>query len=212
VAADAVLVDNVNGARSGVEHLIRLGHHDIAIIMMGRGVPTHLERLDGYRRALAEYGIEARPDFVHQTEPTMADAYSVTLQLLSSPNPPTAIFATNARITLGVMAAITSRGVRCPEDMSVLGHDGFDWQTVFRPRLTIVEQPASLMGTRAAELLVQRISGALEDGPRRIVLNPELVVRESCGVYRDHGTMAPTATTASASARSGYSPVVTKPL
>jgi LacI family transcriptional regulator len=212
IAADAVLVDNVTGARSGVEHLIRLGHRDIAIIMMGRGVPTHLERLEGYRRALAEYGIEPRPDFVQQTEPTMADAYSVTLQLLASPNPPTAIFATNARITLGVMAAITNRGVRCPDDISVLGHDGFDWQTVFRPRLTIVEQPATLMGTRAAELLVQRITGDLDGAPRRIVLNPELVVRESCGVYRDHGSTTAAVGAPTPAARTGHAAVVTKPL
>jgi LacI family transcriptional regulator len=191
IGADAVLVDNVTGARRGVEHLVRLGHRKIAIIFMGHAVPTHLERLEGYRRALADYGVEVRPEYVQQTEPTMADSYSVTLQLLASADPPTAIFATNARITIGVMAAINSRGLRCPEDISVLGHDGFDWQTVFRPRLTIVEQPAYLMGTRAAELLVQRITGALTGGPRRVVLNPELVVRESCGVYREHAPAPP---------------------
>jgi LacI family repressor for deo operon, udp, cdd, tsx, nupC, and nupG len=186
IVADAVLVDNIAGAHRGVAHLIKLGHRDIAIVMMGRAVPTHLDRLEGYRRALADYGLSIRPSFVQQTEPTMADAYSVTLQLLAADDPPTAIFATNARLTLGVMAAINSRGLRCPEDISVLGHDGFDWQTVFRPHLTIVEQPAHLMGTRAAELLVQRIAGTAEGPPRRIVLNPELVVRESCGVYLEH--------------------------
>lgn len=193
VAADTVLVDNIAGARRGVEHLIKLGHRNIAIVMMGRAVPTHLDRLEGYRRALADYGLPLRPERVQQTEPTMADAYSVTLQLLTSEDPPTAIFATNARITLGVMAAINSRGLRCPEDISVLGHDGFDWQTVFRPRLTIVEQPAHLMGTRAAELLVERIAGRVEGPPRRIVLEPELVVRESCGVYRGHSLTRPAA-------------------
>ncbi len=191
LGADTVLVDNLTGARRGVEHLIRLGHRNIAIVLMGHDVPTHLDRLEGYRRAHADYGLDVRPDYIQRTEPTMADAYSVTLQLLHAPDRPTAIFATNARITLGVMAAINSCGLRCPEDISVLGHDGFDWQTVFQPRLTIVEQPAYLMGTRAAELLVQRITGRLEGPPRRIVLNPELVVRESCGVYRDHGAAMP---------------------
>jgi DNA-binding LacI/PurR family transcriptional regulator len=191
VAADAVLVDNVSGARRGVEHLIRLGHRNIAIVMMGHDVPTHLDRLEGYRRALTDYGLPVRPELVQQSEPTMADSYSMTLQLLAADDPPTAIFATNARITLGVMAAINSRGLRCPEDISVLGHDGFDWQTVFQPRLTIVEQPAHMMGTRAAELLVQRILGTLDGPPRRVILNAELVVRESCGVYRDHAALLP---------------------
>jgi LacI family transcriptional regulator len=139
----------------------------------------------------------------------MADAYSVTLQLLASGDPPTAIFATNARITLGVMAAINSRGLRCPDDVSVLGHDGFDWQTVFHPRLTIVEQPACLMGTRAAELLVQRIGGTLTGPARRIVLNPELVVRESCGVYRDHA-LVPSASALSHAGHFHAFPVASK--
>jgi DNA-binding LacI/PurR family transcriptional regulator len=186
IAGDAVLVDNLTGARRGVEHLVRLGHEKIAIVLMGGAVPTHQERLEGYLRALAEHGLEPRAGYVQQTHPTVADAYSVTLQMLALPDPPTAIFATNARLTVGVMSAIQSRGLRCPADISVLGHDGFEWQTVFEPRLTIVEQPAYLMGMRAADLLIQRITGSLEGPARRIVLSPQLVVRESCGVYRGH--------------------------
>ncbi len=203
VTRDAVLVDNVTGAHRGTEHLLKLGHRQIAIVMMGGAVPTHLERLEGYRRALAEYGVEPRNDYIQQTDPTVADAYSVTLQLLAGPDPPTAIFATNARLTVGVLAAINNRGLRCPEDISVLGHDGFDWQSVFRPRLTIVDQPGYLMGSKGAELLIQRITGALEGPARRILLNPDLVVRESCGIYRHHQppSVAPSpATTATVSA------------
>ena len=185
VEGDAVLVDNETGARRGVEHLLRLGHRKIAIVMMGPGVSTHAERLEGYRRALTEYGINVRPQYIKPIEPTMDDAYSAALELFADPEPPTAIFATNARLTIGVVAAIESRGLRCPDDVSVLGHDGFDWQTVFHPRLTILEQPAHVIGTRAGEMLVQRISGAVNGPPRHVVLSPELVVRESCGVYRD---------------------------
>jgi len=183
---DAVLVDNQTGARRGVEHLLKLGHRKIGIVMMGHRVSTHLDRLEGYRRALTDYGIPDRPEYVQQTEPTVPGAYSATLQLLDVADPPSAIFATNTRLTVGVMAAIESRQLRCPEDVSVLGYDGFDWQAVFRPRLTIVDQPAYLMGSKAAELLIARVSGALEGAAQRIVLNPELVVRESCGVYQGH--------------------------
>lgn len=187
---DAVLVDNRNGAHRGIEHLLKLGHSKIAVVMMAHEVSTHQERLEGYRQALADHGIQVRPDYVHATEPTVSDAYSVTLELLALPDPPTAIFATNARLTIGVMAAINSRGLRCPDDISVLGHDGFDWQDVFRPRLTIVEQPSYLMGEKAADLLIQRVTGSIDGPPRRIVLNPDLVIRESCGVYHGHAHMA----------------------
>jgi LacI family transcriptional regulator, galactose operon repressor len=185
-ARDAVVIDNVTGARRGVEHLLRLGHRDIAIVLMPPTISTHHDRLEGYRMALRDYGVEVRPEYVAQTESGVPDAYSVTLQLLTSPKPPTAIFATNARLTVGVMAAVQSRGLHCPKDISVLGHDGFDWQDVFHPRLTIVEQPADLLGRKAAELLIQRVTGALDGPPRRVVLNPDLVIRESCGVYRGH--------------------------
>jgi LacI family transcriptional regulator len=183
---DAVLVDNQTGARRGVEHLLKLGHRKIGIVMMGYRVSTHLERLEGYRRALADYGIPDRPEYVRQTEPTVPGAYSATLQLLDVIDPPSAIFATNARLTVGVMAAIESRQLRCPEDISVLGHDNFDWQAVFRPRLTIIDQPGHLMGSKAAEVLIARVNGTLEGPAQRIVLNAELVVRESCGVYQGH--------------------------
>ena len=184
-ARDAVLLDNATGARRGVEHLIKLGHLKVAIVMT-RGISTHAERFLGYRRALEEFGIAVRPEYVVETDAEIADAFSSTLQLMTSPDPPTAIFATNARLTIGVMAAIHARNLRCPEDVSILGHDGSDWQTAFKPGLTIIDQPALRMGRMAAEMLIQRITGVLDGPPRRVVVNAHLVVRESCGVYRGH--------------------------
>lgn len=186
---DAVLVDGNTGAYRGVEHLLKLGHRKIGIVMMGRGVSTHVSRLEGYRRALADFGVGFRDDYVQQIPATVAEAYSATLQLLHLDDPPSAIFATNARITIGVMSAIQSRQLRCPEDVSVLGFDGFPWQAVFHPRLTVVDQPAHMMGRKAAELLIERVTGRFEGPARRILLKPELVVRESCGVYQGHSPM-----------------------
>jgi DNA-binding LacI/PurR family transcriptional regulator len=183
-ARDAVVLDNAAGARRGVEHLIKLGHREIALVM-ARGISTHIERREGYRHALEDFGIPFRPDLVLEADSEVTDAYSATLQLMTSVLAPTAIFATNARLTVGVMAALQSRGLGCPEDVSVLGHDGFDWQDAFHPRLTIVDQPALMMGRKAAELLIQRIAGGIEGPPRRVVMDAELVVRESCGAYRE---------------------------
>jgi LacI family transcriptional regulator len=181
---DAVLLDNALGARRGVGHLIKLGHRKIAIVM-ARGISTHNDRCRGYREALRDAGIEPRTDFVHTTESEVGGAYSATLQLMSSADPPTAIFATNAPLTVGVMTAIHGQDLRCPDDVSVLGHDGFDWQAAFKPTLTIIDQPALRMGRMAAEVLIQRITGALDGPPRRLLVGAELVVRESCGVYRE---------------------------
>lgn len=183
---DAVLVDNEAGAYRGVEHLLRLGHREIGIVMMGRDVSTHASRFEGYRRALADFGVAVRGDYVQRVAATVADAYSATLQLLDLDRPPSAVFATNARLTTGAMSAIQSRKLRCPEDVSVLGVDAFEWQAVFRPRLTVVDQPAQAMGRKAAELLVERVTGQYEGPARRILLSTDLIVRESCGLYRGH--------------------------
>jgi DNA-binding LacI/PurR family transcriptional regulator len=187
---DAVLVDNETGACRAVEHLLRLGHRKIAIVTMGREVSTHASRFEGYRRALADFGVAVRDDYVQRVPATFSDAYSATLQLLGLEDPPSALFATNGRLTTGAMSAIQSRKLRCPEDVSVIGFDAFEWQTVFRPRLTVVDQPAHVMGRKAAELLVERVTGLYEGPARRIVLNTELIVRESCGVYRGHPSNA----------------------
>jgi DNA-binding LacI/PurR family transcriptional regulator len=207
---DAVLLDNTRGARRAVEHLLKLEHRKIAIVMT-RGISTHAERYAGYRRALEESGLAARTDYVVETDAEVEDAFSATLRLMASADPPTAIFATNARLTIGVMAAVHARGLRCPDDVSILGHDGSDWQTAFKPGLTIVDQPALRMGRMAAEMLIQRITGALDGPPRRVILNPDLVVRESCGVYRG-GLRAPGAAGASApGAANGSAPADTTP-
>ena len=180
---DAVVLDNAAGARRAVEHLLRLGHRDIAIVL-ARGISVHIARLEGYKMALRQFDLPVKPDYILESESEVADAYSSVTQLLASPTRPTAIFATNARLTVGVMAALKSSGLRCPADVSVLGHDGFDWQRAFEPGLTIVDQPAFDMGRKAAELLLQRMTGELDGPPQRIVANAELIVRESCGVYR----------------------------
>ena len=93
---DAILVDNEAGAYRGVEHLLKLGHRGIAIVMMGRGVSTHASRFEGYRRALADFGVALRDEYVQQISATFPDAYSATLHLLDLADPPSAIFATNA--------------------------------------------------------------------------------------------------------------------
>jgi len=100
---------------------------------------------------------------------------------------PTAIFANSNRLTIGAMSAFFSLGLRCPEDVAVVGFDDGEWEDAFRPRLTTVSQPAYLMGQRAAEFLIARITGARQGPPEEIVLRAQLVVRESCGLYAGRG-------------------------
>jgi len=90
----------------------------------------------------------------------------------------------NNLMLIGLMRAIAEAGLNCPADISVVSMDDFIWVNAFRPRLTTVSQPMAEMGAEAVRLLSDRLSGATEDPPHRVVMQPTLNVRESCGPYR----------------------------
>jgi LacI family transcriptional regulator len=183
-AADVVTTDNRAGAQEAVRHLLRLGHTMIGVLTPKADISVHRDRVDGYRRALAEAGLPVRPELEIHASPTEADGYSAASRLLSMPVRPSAIFATSNGLTIGAMSAIEGHGLACPDDISVVGYDSHAWQDVFHPRLTVVAQPTYLMGARAADLLIARIRHGHPVPPERVVLPSTLVVRESCGLYR----------------------------
>jgi LacI family transcriptional regulator len=183
--ADTVMVDNLRSAQEAVRHLIRLGHTRIAAVTVDFDVSVHRDRMLGYRQVLAEAGLPPRSGYEVQAAPTVADGYSAAAHLLSLPERPSALFVTNSRIAVGVIAAIESHGLRCPADVSVVAYDSHEWQDVFHPRLTTVTQPTYLMGKRAAELLIARITDRkAAAAPQHVLLQPALTVRESCDVYQ----------------------------
>lgn len=178
--ADIVVVDNVGGARQLVEYLIGLGHRRIGIIVGLPQISTSQERLEGYRLALERAGIPLDPTIQRTGDSRLAGGYQAGLALLSLDPPPTAIFATNNLMAIGLMRAIAERGLQCPSDLSVASFDDFEWASVFRPRLTVVAQPTYEMGVRAAELLFSRLTKAYTAEPREIVLSPQFIIRDSC--------------------------------
>lgn len=107
-----------------------------------------------------------------------------TAALLDLPVPPTALFVTNNLMTIGAMRTVLDRGLRCPEDIALIGFDDFEWASVFRPRLTTVRQPVYEIGETATRLLVDRIERKRSGAATELLLHPTLVVRESCGETR----------------------------
>jgi LacI family transcriptional regulator len=106
--------------------------------------------------------------------------YQAALALLNLSLRPTAIFATNNLMAIGLMRSVAERGLRCPEDLSVACFDDFEWASVFRPRLTTVAQPTYEMGVKAAELLFARLDRTLTGDPKEVVLSPTMMIRDSC--------------------------------
>ncbi len=175
-----VTVNNGEASCDAVRHLTGLGHTAIGIVTGMRGISSTAERMKGYERALSESGIAVDEQLVVEGRSRVEGGYDATVRLLGLKPRPTAIFATNNLMTIGVMRAVRDCGLRCPEDISVVGFDDFDWASAFHPFLTTVAQPVYEIGTTAVELLFKRMGAKrIQVDPERVVLKAKLVVRES---------------------------------
>lgn len=173
-----VVSDNLKGARLATDHLINLGHKNLAHISGPLYTDVGLARLEGFRLAVREHGLPFSLDCVVESEFNEEAGYWATVELLKKKRKVTAIFAANDSIAVGVMTAVGEFGLKIPEDISLVGFNDIPIVSKLRPPLTSVHLPLFNMGYLAAEMLIKMInSEPLEqDG---IVLEPELVVRES---------------------------------
>ena len=179
VKTDAVLLDNVRGGRECVRHLIQRGHRRIAIITGLLQAQNARERLKGYEDALREADIPLNPALVLEGDFREGSGYRLGKLLMQKRVKPTAIFACNGVMTLGVLKAFEETGVRCPEDMALATFDDLAVDRSFHPHLTAVVQPSYEIGARAATILMDRIEGKLTGEPSVVRIVPTLVIRES---------------------------------
>lgn len=139
---------------------------------------TSRVRLDGYRAALDQAGIEPDPALIRYGDYSHEPAYRLSLELLRMPDRPTAVFAGNDLQALGTYRAAKECGLRVPEDVSVVGFDDLPFAQWIAPPLTTVRQPLANMAAMAARLLVQLINDE-EPETLRVELATRLIVRES---------------------------------
>ncbi|WP_249383873.1 substrate-binding domain-containing protein [Chitinivorax sp. B] len=168
--------DQYNGARLATQHLIEMGHRRIAFIA---GPVEHEDarvRLEGYRDALMNERIAYEPDMVVQGNFLESGGMLAVNQLLESRQQFTAIFAANDQSAYGARLALYRRGIRVPEDISIIGFDDLPASSYATPPLTTVRQPVYEAGLMAAQSLLQLIRGEPVDSPD---LTLELIVRES---------------------------------
>ncbi|RLB31868.1 MAG: LacI family transcriptional regulator [Deltaproteobacteria bacterium] len=184
IAAPAVLSENEEGAYRATKYLLDKGHYRIGIVLGLSHLSTTSERLRGYKRALAEAGLEVDESLVVYGESQVHTAREACRDLLIGPNRPTAIFATNNLMTIGVMAAVHEAGLRCPQDISVVGFDDFEWTSVFNPPITTVAQDPYRIGVTAVKSLlanIQRSKSGIETiaTPEEVRVPVRLIVRNS---------------------------------
>ncbi|MCW2517469.1 MAG: LacI family transcriptional regulator [Mycobacterium sp.] len=177
LTADAVVQDDVGGGREATEHLISHGHRTIAF--MGDDVVTGILRLKGCRQALADAGLEHTDKLVHLGE---VDGPTVTAELrriLAEPEPPTAVFSSNARCTVSVVSAL--QALR-RSDIAVIGFGDFPTAAALKPAITVINQDGEEMGRFAAQRLFDRLDHPGRKLRRRTVLPVSLVTRTSCAM------------------------------
>ncbi|HUM06122.1 MAG TPA: LacI family DNA-binding transcriptional regulator [Terriglobales bacterium] len=175
---DVVLVANEAGSYAATRHLLRMGHRRLAVITGPLHLVNAMERLRGFQRALTEAKVQIEPDYVQEARFDRNSGYHAATRLLRMLPRPTAIFACNDLMALGVLLAARELGLHCPEDLSIVGFDNLDFAEFTAPPLTTVHQPGYQLGTTAARLLLERIRGSAEP-VKRIVLPSELKIRNS---------------------------------
>jgi LacI family transcriptional regulator len=175
LAADSVIEDDAEGARLATNHLLRHGHRRIAFIGDDTRAPTTLKRLHGYTQVLAEAGI-FDDDLVHfgQTEPPFMD--QALRRLTSLPDPPSAIFSSNARCSMEVFAALKRLGA---EGLAIVSFGDFPMAASLDPPVTVIDQNPAAVGRFAAERLFLRIAEPQKRLRRRTVLPVSLTERGS---------------------------------
>lgn len=179
----SVSLDNVAAMREAVAYLHGLGHTRIATLGTYDPVVLPEERSRAFPETMRERGLEVPPAYERVALPTEQSGYAFTHDLLSLPEPPTALIALTGTQAVGAFRAIRERGLRLPGDLSLLTFDNYPWTALVDPPITVVEQPVEEMAGAAARAVLR----ALEAGDfsaRHEVLAGRLIVRGSCAPPR----------------------------
>jgi LacI family transcriptional regulator len=182
VSIPAVVPDEVAGGRAAVATLLEAGHRRIGFITNVDDIPATSGRLQGYREALRQAGVRFDRRLVTTDESVTAGGYRAAERLLAAAEPPTALFCFNDRMAMGAYRAASERGLRIPQDLSIVGFD--DQQIIAEglfPALTTVALPHLEMGRWAVERMIELIENPESTSPNPYLMRCPVVVRDSVG-------------------------------
>jgi LacI family transcriptional regulator len=183
-AGDFITVDDFSGGKIVGDHFVKLGHLKIGCIALNEPQNTALQsRIEGFKQALEASGATLQEGCTILTETLRTDqGIRAADAFMEMPEKPTAVFVTADRLAIGFVHRLRVHGVRIPEDVAVVGYDDIRYSEFLEVPLTTVALPKYEMGQRAAQILFDKIeTGDKEAELRQILLEPELIVRESCG-------------------------------
>lgn len=174
-----ISIDDFKGGYEATAHLLQLGHRNIAIIAEKLSFSSD-KRLAGYLSALNTYNVAHNDAFIIRINPSIENGMQALEQLftLEKAERPTAIFACNEQLAIGVMLAAREKNINIPHELSLVGFDDTILATTTVPRLTTIAQPIKEMGMKTVDLLIEEITTGIRK-QERILYNPKLIVRES---------------------------------
>lgn len=175
----SVIIENEKAAYNAVDYICKLGHKKIGIITTGEQDRSIGKlRFEGYKKALLKNNIEYNSSLMEIGHYTFESGFEAMNRLLDKNLNITALFVTTDVMAIGASKAILSKGLKIPEDISVMGFDGIDYSQFFHPSLTTVRQPVEEMGEKSVDILFHLIKNKKKH--QHIVLETELLERESC--------------------------------
>jgi LacI family transcriptional regulator, galactose operon repressor len=178
--ADSLLLAHAESMRTAVSYLIGLGHSRVGLVTGDKSVYPARDRILGYQQAYQNGGMDFDAELVRSQGFASDSAFLETSALLGSTAPPTAIIAGGIATLTGVLRAIQVRGLRIPEDISVIGGADSDLAQLVAPAITVIRWNYAELGRIGAQLLLDRIDSMEPPKPKRIIFPTEFIIRSSC--------------------------------
>jgi len=180
---DYVVLDNYACGYNGMQHLLKMGHKRIAILTGALNTSTAVLRRKGETDALAEFGINHGSKLVVECCWSRKRAFEATMQLMNMKETPTAFFVHDDHMALGVREAILGKGLKIPEDVALLGIDDIEMASLTGVDLSTISQNKYDMGVMGTKILIDKIEKKTPDMVNKIVLEPKLMIRKTCGFH-----------------------------
>lgn len=178
---DTIAVDDFKGAYSATEYLIQQGHRDIGF--MGGPINANEKRFMGYEHCLRKYGLKVSNNLIYIDKNLRGCGQNGIKYFSSLEQKPSAIFVVNDCIAIEAIQTANSMNIRVPQELSIVGFDDISPSKIITPALSTVAQPKYEMGKKATEILIGRILGTHTKEKQWIVVEPELIIRDSSSCY-----------------------------
>ncbi|RKL63293.1 LacI family transcriptional regulator [Thermoanaerobacteraceae bacterium SP2] len=178
---DFVTIDNIKASYDLTNHLINLGHKNIAIITGRLDETTAYERLKGWEKSLKEHNIPVKKEWIGIGDFKQESGYKIMEGFLKMNEIPTAVFAANNHLAYGAMRAIIDAGLKVPDDIAMVCFDAIDPTGLIKPQITSIVQPAEEIGKIAAEIIMRKTHDSNLKIFEKVILEPQLIIKESSG-------------------------------